>query len=373
MRDPRVEKLAQILIDYSVALKEGERLLIECVGLEIPLAKALIRRAYAVGAYPFLIIKDQELQGALLAGTSEQHMREFGAWEARLMEEMDAYIGIRAGRNAAELSSVPPEKMDLYQRYWWNPVHGQIRVPRTKWCVLRYPNHAMAQLADMSLEAFEDFYFDVCTLDYAAMSEAMDALARRMAAADRVHIKGPGTDLTFSIKGMPQIKCAGRHNIPDGELYTAPVRESVNGKITYNTASVYMGATFTDVTFTFVDGRITEADANNRERLERILNTDEGARYIGEFSFGFNPYIKHPMRDTLFDEKIDGSFHLTPGRAYDECDNGNRSAIHWDLVCIQRPEYGGGEIYFDGELIRKDGRFVPEDLQCLNPERLAGR
>jgi len=371
VRDPRVEKLARILIDYSVELKAGERLLIECVGLEIPLAKALIRRAYEVGAYPFLTIKDQELQGALLAGTSEEHMREIGEYEARRMEKMDAYIGIRAGKNAAELSSVPPEKMDLYQRFWWEPVHSRIRVPRTRWCVLRYPNHSMAQLADMSLEAFEDFYFDVCTLNYAAMSEAMDALARRMAAADQVRIVGPGTDLTFSIKGMPQIKCAGKRNLPDGELFTAPLRHSVNGTITFNTASVYMGTTFTDIRLTFVDGRITEAHANNPERLRQILDTDEGARYVGEFAFGFNPYIKHPMKDTLFDEKIQGSFHLTPGRAYDECDNGNRSAIHWDLVCIQRPEYGGGEIYFDGELIRRDGLFVPEDLHCLNPEQLA--
>ncbi len=371
MRDPRVDRLATLLIDYSVDLKAGERLLIECVGLEIPLAKALIRKAYEAGAYPFLTVKDHELMGALLEGTDEEHMRAVGAYEAARMRDMDAYIGIRAGKNSNELSSVPPEKMDLYQRYWWEPVHSEIRVPKTKWCVLRYPNHSMAQSAQMSLEAFEDFYYDVCTLNYAGMADAMDALAARMAATDQVHIKGPGTDLTFSIKGMPQIKCAGLRNIPDGELFTAPVRESVNGTVTYNTSSLYMGTTFDNVSFTFRDGKIVEANASNPERLERILSTDEGARYIGEFSFGLNPHIKHPIKDTLFDEKIQGSFHLTPGRAYEECDNGNRSAVHWDLVCIQRPEYGGGEVYFDGTLVRKDGIFVTDDLAGLNPDRLA--
>lgn len=373
MRDPRVDELARLLIDYSVQLQPREKLLIECVGLEIPLAKALIRRAHQVGGYPFLTVKDQELLGALLEGTNEEHMQHVAAYEAGRMKEMDAYISIRAGKNASELSSVPPEKMRLYQTYWWEEVHAKIRVPQTKWCVLRYPNHAMAQLAQMSLEAFEDFYFQVCTLDYARMAQAMDALAERMAATDEVRIVGPGTDLVFSIKGMPQIKCAGRRNIPDGELFTAPLRESVSGKITYNTPSVYMGTTFDNVSFTFKDGKIVEASANNTQRLEEILDTDEGARYIGEFSFGLNPFIEHPMKDTLFDEKIHGSFHFTPGSAYEECDNGNRSAVHWDLVCIQRPEYGGGEIYFDGQLIRKDGRFVTPDLELLNPEALAAR
>lgn len=370
MRDPRITALADLLIEYSVELKPGERILIECMGLEIPLAKALIRKAYQVRAHPFLTVKDHELLAALFEGATESHMQEIGRLEAERMAMMDAYIGIRAGRNAAELSSVDPGQYDLYQRFWWEPVHSKIRVPKTKWCVLRYPNHAMAQLAEMSLEAFEDHYFDVCTLDYAKMSKAMDPLVERMANTDIVHIKGPGTDLTFSIKGMTPVKCAGKRNLPDGEVFTAPVRESVNGRIRYNTVSRYMGTAFSDIEFTFKDGRIVEASSNRPERMEQILETDEGARYIGEFSLGFNPYIVTPIQDTLFDEKIQGSFHLTPGQAYEECDNGNRSAIHWDLVCIQRPEFGGGEIWFDGTLIRKDGRFLPDDLEGLNPEHL---
>ena len=286
------------------------------------------------------------------------------------MRECQAYIGVRAGDNSYETGDVPQERMRLYAQHYGNVVHGGIRVPNTKWVVLRYPVPAMAQQACMSTEAFEDYYFHVCNLDYSRMSQAMDALVKRMEATDQVHILGQGTDLRFSIKGLPAIKCAGELNIPDGEVYTAPVNGSIEGVITYNTPSLYQGVTFENIRLVFREGRIVEATANHTQRLNEILDTDEGARRVGEFAIGVNPYITSAMKDTLFDEKIAGSFHFTPGRCYDECSNGNHSAIHWDLVCIQTPEYGGGEMYFDGNLIRKDGRFVPEDLQGLNPENL---
>jgi aminopeptidase len=228
----------------------------------------------------------------------------------------------------------------------------------------------MAQLANTSLEAFENFYFDVCNLDYKKMSNAMDALVNLMQKTDIVRLKGIGTDLTFSIKGIPAIKCAGEMNIPDGEVFTAPVKDSVNGKITYNTPAIYQGFTFENICFEFKNGKIINATSNDTQRLNKILDTDEGSRYIGEFSFGVNPYITKPMKDGLFDEKISGSIHLTPGSCYDEAPNGNKSSIHWDLVYIQTPEYGGGEIYFDDKLIRKDGKFVVDELLPLNPENL---
>jgi aminopeptidase len=225
-------------------------------------------------------------------------------------------------------------------------------------------------LAGTSTEAFEDFYFDVCNLDYARMAEAMDPLQELMNKTDRVRITGPGTDISFSIKDIGSVKCCGRRNIPDGELYTAPVRDSVNGVISYNTPSINGGVTYENIRFVFKDGKIVEATANHTDRINTVLDADEGARYIGEFSFGFNPYIQHPMKDTLFDEKIDGSLHFTPGQAYKAANNGNVSSVHWDLVLIQRPEYGGGEIWFDDVLIRKDGRFVLPELEVLNPENL---
>ncbi|TYP56685.1 aminopeptidase [Thermosediminibacter litoriperuensis] len=370
MRDPRYEKLARILIHYSVELKEGENILIEAGPGEAPLVKELVREAYRVGGRPFVSLAVQEIQREILMNLSEEAARMMARYDSERMKDMNAYIGIRGGDNVAELSDVPHDKKSLYMQLYVKPVHGDIRVPHTKWCVLRYPNASMAQLADTSTEAFEDFYFKVCCLDYEKMSRAMDPLVELMNRTKKVRIVGPGTDLEFSIEGINAVKCDGKRNIPDGEIYTAPVRNSVNGYITYNAPAIYQGYTFDNIRFEFKDGKIVKATANDTERLNKILDTDEGARYIGEFAIGINPYILKPMKDTLFDEKIAGSIHFTPGRAYEECNNGNESAIHWDLVYIQRPEYGGGEIWFDDVLVRKDGLFVPKELQGLNPENL---
>jgi aminopeptidase len=282
------------------------------------------------------------------------------------MERMDAYIAIRGAANTAQFSDVPIEQMDLYQKHWWHPVHSE-RVQETKWVVLRYPTPSMAQAANMSNEAFEDFYFSVCTADYEQMARDQEPLVKRMLAADRVRLVSPGTDLKFSIRGIEVRPCHGQRNIPDGEVFTAPVRDSIEGAIRFNTPTLYQGTIFEGVELKFERGRITHATCRNEPaKLNRVLDSDEGARYIGEWSLGCNNRIRRPMLDTLFDEKIGGSIHLTPGNAYDDCDNGNRSRIHWDQVLIQTPEYGGGEIWFDDYLLRKDGRFVPDDLQGLN-------
>lgn len=370
MKDPRITKLAQNLIRYSVDLQKGEKILIENFGVQKELVKALVEEAYKADAIPFVSLKENEVNRSLLIGASKEQQELTAEYEAYVMKQMDAYIGLRAGDNINELSDVPSDKMSLHQQTVGTTVHRHIRVPKTKWVVLRYPSHSMAQLAKMSTEGFEDFYFNVCNLDYAKMDQAMEALVERMNNTDHVRLTGEGTDLSFSIKDVPAIKCAGHLNIPDGEVYSAPVKNSVNGTISYNTASPYQGTTFENVKLTFADGKIIDATSNDTEKINDIFNTDEGARYIGEFAIGVNPYIQHPMQDILFDEKIDGSFHFTPGQAYDNAYNGNDSAIHWDLVHIQRPEYGGGNIYFDGELIRENGRFVVADLTGLNPENL---
>ena len=202
------------------------------------------------------------------------------------------------------------------------------------------------------------------------MDRAMDPLKELMERTDKVHIVAPGTDLRFSIKDIPTVKCAGQMNIPDGEVYTAPVKNSVNGVLSYNTPTIYDGTTFENIRLEFKNGKIIKATGSDTEKLNHILDSDEGARYIGEFALGLNPFILKPMKDILFDEKIMGSFHFTPGNSYDEAPNGNSSQVHWDMVCIQTSECGGGEIWFDDTLIRKDGMFIPEELQPLNPENL---
>ncbi len=370
MQDLRINKLAYGLVNYSCALKKGEKVLIEAKGIDYMLVNAIIKEVYKVGAYPFVEMFDNRVTRELLLGQTEEQAKLKADFASYRMSQMDAYIGIRGGDNANENSDVPSDKMQIESEFYLNPVHHDIRVKKTKWVVLRYPNSGMAQSAGMSSDGFEDFYFNVCTLDYSKMDRAMDALKKRLDNADKVRIIAKDTDLSFSIKGIGSKKCAGECNIPDGEIYTAPVKNSVNGYITYNTPSVNNGFTFENVKLSFKDGRIVEATANNSEKLNKILDTDEGARYIGEFAFGVNPYITKPMNDILFDEKIAGSIHFTPGSCYESCDNNNHSAVHWDLVQIQTAEYGGGEIYLDGELIRKDGIFVTDDLKCLNPENL---
>ncbi len=370
MQDLRINKLAENLIKYSCRLKKGEKILIEAKGVDYMLVNALIKEVYKVGGYPFVETYDNRVSRELLLGETKELAQLRAKYACYRMAEMDAYIGIRGGDNCNENADVPSEILQIDSEYYSHPVHHELRVKKTKWVVLRYPNEGMAQSAGMSTDAFEEFYFNVCNLDYSKMDKAMDALEARLIKTDKVRITAKNTDITFSIKGIGAKKCAGRCNIPDGEIYSAPVKNSVNGVITYNAPSVENGFKFENVCLKFKDGKIIEATANDSQKLNAILDTDEGARYVGEFALGVNPYIIKPMGDILFDEKISGSIHFTPGCCYDDCDNGNVSAVHWDLVLIQTPEYGGGEIYFDDELIRKDGRFVVEDLLCLNPENL---
>lgn len=368
MRDHRIEKLAQTLVHHSCRLQSGQKVMIEAFDLpDTALVCRLIDEVYRLGATPLVSWKSNQVLRSLYRNATEDSMSLPAKFEAAAMSEMDAYIGIRGSANSNEFADVSAERMDLYQKHWWQPVHINIRVPKTRWVVLRYPTPSFAQAAGRSCEDFEDFYFDVCTTDYAQMASDLRPLKARMEAADQVRITARDTDLTFSIKDIPVVPCAGECNIPDGECFTAPVKNSVNGVITFNTASRYQGVVFEGIRFEFVDGKIVNATCRNApDRLNKVLDSDEGARYIGEWSFGTNNKILHPMLDTLFDEKIGGSFHLTPGNAYEEADNGNRSRVHWDLVLIQRADYGGGQIWFDGELIREDGFFVPEDLQALN-------
>jgi aminopeptidase len=371
MNDPRYTKLADLLVRYSTTIKKGERALIDATDVPDEFIVELMRSVRRAGGIPLVEMRHSRVTREVLRDTNEQHARVVRDVEMFRMRKVQAYIALRGTANANEQSDVDGKRMAMYSRIL-RPVLNY-RVNKTKWVVLRWPNPSMAQSAGMSTEAFEKMYFDVCTMNYPKMAKAMVPLERRMKKADAVQIKGPGTDLTFSIKGIGAQMCKGDRNIPDGEVFSCPVKDSINGWIQFNTPTLYSGVKFENVRLEFRKGKVTEAKANTdklTKRLNEILDTDPGARYTGEFSLGFNPYIQNPMCDILFDEKIAGSLHLTPGQAYEQCDNGNRSAVHWDMVLIQRPEWGGGEVWFDKELIRKNGRFIPRDLQPLNPENL---
>ncbi len=368
MIDARFDVLAEVLIGFSTNLQKGERVLIDAFDAPPEMVIALMRSARSKGAFPFVNLQSNLIAREMLRGAEEDQYRTAREFELARMKTMDAYVALRGSNNTTEFSDVAPERMQLAMKLLQPVVEH--RVNKTKWVVLRWPTPAMAQMAGMSTEAFEDLYFKVCTLDYSKMKPGMEALKSLMEKTDQVQITGPGTDLRFSIKGIPAIMCGGQHNIPDGEVFSCPVRDSVNGHVQFNAPTIYQGTAFDSVRLAFKNGKVVDATANSTERLNAILNSDEGARYIGEFALGFNPYIQEPMRDILFDEKIAGSFHFTPGQAYERADNGNRSQVHWDLVCIQRPDYGGGEIYFDQQLVRKDGLFIPDELQELNPDSL---
>lgn len=359
------QALAAMLLDHSTQIQPGENVLIQLIGFNgVGLVRALVQGARERGANPFVKIEDPETNRLLLQHGDEAYWSGQAAHDQLpLMQNMQAFIGIRGSENIFENAQVPADAQKAYSVHFQDPVHMRQRVNHTKWVVLRYPSPAFAMNAKMPTEAFKRFYYQACLVDYAKMEAALKPLEERLRATDRIRLHGPGTDITFSVKGQNWVPCFGRRNIPDGEIFSSPVLDSVNGHITY-APSVYQGRPFESVKLHVEHGVVTGFESSNDAALEAILDTDEGARRFGEFSFGVNPVITDPMYDILFDEKISGSNHLTLGNDYEEAANGNSSSIHWDLVCI------GADVYFDGELVRKGRRFVDPALEGLNPERM---
>ena len=280
MHDLRFDQLAHGLVNFSTKLEPGDTVLIDAYDIPAEMTVALVRAARKAGAVPFVQTHLARIVREMSIDAQEAHLDLASAFQLAQMKKMSAYVALRGGDNITEMSDVPPEKMKLVARKM-KPVLDW-RVRKTRWCVLRWPSPNMAQSAGMSTEAFEKFYFDVCTLDYSRMQPGMKALKNAMEATDLVEIKGPGTDLRFSIKGIAAIPCGGTHNIPDGEVFTAPVRHSVQGVVSYNAPTIYQGAAFDNVRLEFKDGRIVNATANNTKKLNAILDSDFGARWISQ-------------------------------------------------------------------------------------------
>ncbi len=363
MYTPQDEQLANQLLNHSVELKSGENIMLQLIGLNgIGIIRALAEKIRDIGAHPFIKIEDPETNRLLLeAGDEFFWENQANVDQLPLMKQMDAFVGIRAAENIYENSRVSKLANSAYSKHFLNPVHFKQRVEHTRWVVLRYPSPAFAMNAKMPTSRFTNFYYNACLLDYNKLEEAMKPLEDILRRTNIIHLKGEGTNITFSVKGQNWIPCFGKRNIPDGELFSSPLIDSVNGYITY-TATVYQGKPFEFVKLTVKDGVVTEFDSSNNTALEEILATDEGSRRFGEFSFGLNPIIEKPMYDILFDEKIYGSNHLTLGKDYEIAANGNNSNIHWDLVCI------GPDVYLDGLLVRKGRLFITDELKVLNPE-----
>jgi len=359
MKDPRIEKLARNLLSHSCKLQKGQSIIIEATSESKDLVVELVKQIYKIGAFPFVRLGDEEVSRAVLMGVTEDLSKRMCKYALPMFEECNAYIGIRAARNEFESADVPAANKILHSKFYGKPIHMDTRAVKHNWVILNYPNASMAQMGQTSVEAFEDFYFDVCTMDYTKMHNAMLPLKELMEKTDKVRIVAPDTDLTFSIKGQKAKICSGECNIPDGEIYTSPLRTSINGKIHFNTPSTCKGVIHNDICLTFKDGKAIEATSSNTAALNAELDSDEQARYTGEFAFGVNPYIKKPMNDILFDEKISGSIHIAMGNCYDDCPNGNKSQIHWDLILRNC------DVYLDDKLVRKNGKFVLKELQGL--------
>ena len=371
--DERITKLAEKILKNSVELKKGEKIYIEAFSESTKdLFNEFIRIAAKMGAIPFYFYNDNSFVKNLVENSNPNQIEQYAKWHAGLMDEMDCYVAVRGYDDLFALSDIAPAKMKAYNQIYYNMVHFDRRIAKTRWCVMRYPNDTMAAVSKMSRKALEDFFFEACLVDYKKMGKAMKPLKDLMDKTDKVRIKGPNTDLEFSIKGLKAIVCDGKMNIPDGEVYTAPVKNSINGHIQFNTDTVYGGTFYSNVYLEFKDGKIIKAESRaNNDKLQKQINVDEGARYMGEFAIGVNPYIRKEMLDILFDEKIACSLHMAIGNSYnDETFNGNRSSVHWDLVLIQDKAHGGGEIWFDDKLVRKDGLFVLPELKKLNPGHL---
>ncbi|MCA0990519.1 aminopeptidase [Pseudalkalibacillus hwajinpoensis] len=368
MRDERLSQLAKTLVHHSIEVKIGERVMVTGHQIAKPLIREIIKEIYAADGVPFVELRDDEIDVHLAEFATKEQAEIQKEWYAKQLEDVQSFIHIRAEENDATLSELASDAMKLYGEVFKEIDHKMVN--ERKWVLLDYPTPAAAQKAKMGTLTYQDYLFEVCSLDYKRMAEKQQPLFDLMEKTDQVKIIAPGTDLSFSILNIPTIASHGKKNIPDGEVFTSPVKESVNGIISFNTPCSYQGITFHNVKLTLEKGKIVHAEADQTDKLNEILNLDEGARYIGEFAIGLNPLINHPVGNTLFDEKINGSIHFTPGQAYDNADNGNRSMIHWDMVLILRKEFGGGELYFDGQLIQKDGVFVTDDLIDLNPENL---
>ncbi|MFD1739188.1 aminopeptidase [Bacillus salitolerans] len=366
--DIRLKKLAETVVHYSLDVKPGEKVLIQGLNIsDFDILSPFMDEVYKAGGQVFIHTTNYRTNRKMMLMGTEEQFKLDAKLKLNQVKEMDAVLVILGEDNASEYADIPAEKRGVYRQAYKAVSDEQLK---KKWVLFNYPTKAYAQLAGMSTDAYADFLYETCTMDYSNMSKAMTALVDLMDKTQNVRIVAPNTDLRFSIKDMKSIKCDGKINLPDGEVFTAPIKDSVSGTITFNTRSMYSGQTFNYIQLTFENGKIVSCESDNKEQLEALLNTDDGARYIGEFAIGVNPFINRIMNDIGFDEKINGSIHFALGEAYEEADNGNKSAIHWDIVLLMKPEFGGGEIYFDDVLISKDGRFVVDTLFGLNPENL---
>jgi len=366
MSDPRVEKLADLLVNYSIAAKPGQKVAIQGSTLAEPLIVAVYASLLKAGAYPTVLAALPGIEETFYRHASDEQLKQVSPVAKLVTETYDGLIALWASGNTKMLSNVPPEKMALNQR-----AMGEIQktfmkrfsTGEARWVGTLFPTSAAAQDAEMGLQEFEDLVYNACLPDmddpigyWKRFSAWQQRLVDWLRGKKEIHVIGPDTDLRLSIEGRPFINCDGQANMPDGEVFTSPVEGSVEGHVRYTYPAVFRGREVTNVRLRLEKGRVVEALADKgQDFLNHTLDVDPGARVPGEFAIGTNRGVTRFMRQTLFDEKIAGTFHMALGASIPESGGTNVSAVHWDMVCDLRP---GGEIRVDGELLHKDGKFV---------------
>lgn len=366
MGDPRVEKLADLLVRHSLRLRPREKVVLVGSPLGESLLEACYRAAMKAGAFVDTRMMLTSQDEILLKIGNEEQIRFVNPMAELQLNGYDARIVVPADRNTRALSGVDPARQAAFaaaREPLMRAMMDRTASGEYRWVSFFYPTNAYAQDAGMSLSDYEDFVYSACFLDepdpiarYEEMRKEHERLISWLHGKSEIHVLGPDTDLTFSVAGRRWIDCSGQMNMPDGEFFTGPVEDSVNGKVRFTYPATVQGRMVEDVRLRFEGGRVVEASARqNEEFLLRMLDADEGARRLGEFSFGTNPRITRFTAEVAYDEKIGGTIHMAVGASIPESGGVNRSGVHWDMVCDLRQ---GGEVYADGELFLKDGRFV---------------
>ncbi len=353
--DIRIEKIAKILVDYSTEVKENDRVLIRTSPLAKDLALEVYKQCLLKGAYPWIRCELPGQTYIFYKYANEKQLKWFPEHEYEEIKRTDVYILIAGEHNTRELTNIDSSRISLRMKVL-KPILDY-RVEKTRWVIFDYPTEALAQEAEMSLEEFKDFVFNACLLDWREMSKRLNIIKDKMKKVDKVRIVGEKTDLEFSIKGRNIIVADGKHNMPDGEVFTSVIEDSVNGRIFFDMPAVKMGQIVENIYLEFKNGVVVRYNAEkNKHFLEKMINTDIGSKRIGEFGIGLNYNIKRAVKNILFDEKIGGTIHLALGRGYKETGSKNDSAIHWDLIKDMRKK--GSKIYFDDEIVFEDGKWL---------------
>lgn len=350
--DKRWKQLGEILINYSAQVKPGERVMIAMGEPDtFPLVNGVYEAAIRAGAYPQVQFISETLRHSVLKYGNESQLSWIPEIEAYGMEWADVYFGLRGAYNLHEHADIPAEAMSLNQRAMGEV--STLRWKKTRWCLVRVPNKLFAQQAETNLETIMEMFFDACLLDWEEKSKEWHRMAEDLSSSSEVHITGKNTDLRFSTEGRKWLVFDGKINMPDGEIFTAPVTSSIDGQIYFEDPGVLGGRLMYDLCLVWEQGKLVKATSStNQDFLTRIVNSDSGSSLIGEFAFGTNPHVNRFCNDILIDEKILGTIHIALGRAYKECGGENESAIHWDIVKDLRTE---GAVFIDGKPIIENG------------------